>query len=106
MTFEEYICGLADVEGKEALERYTMDFWAQASEAERAKVILAIDNLTGGVRKMVKSFWALCGVYIENNWVTVDGQSYVISPALMSRDPDISRARIGAVDIKYLGDGQ
>lgn len=86
MTFEEYICGLADVEGKEALERYTMTFWTQALDAERAKVIMAIDDLTGPIRKMVKSFWACCGIYIENNWVTVDGKSYAITPIIEKCD--------------------
>lgn len=85
MTFEEFITGLADVEGKAALERYGYDWWQQATEEERAKLIMAIDQLTGPVRKMVKSFWACCGVYIETNWVTVGGKSYAISPELVGR---------------------
>lgn len=95
MTFEDFVKNLADIEGKAALEKYSYDWWQQAAPEEREKLILAIDQLTGPVRKMVKSFWECCGVAISEGWVTVDGKNYAITPKLLSKPalPDKVPAR-------------
>jgi hypothetical protein len=82
MTLDEFVSGLADVEGKEALEKYVKDFWQQASDEDRKAIILGIESLAGHIRKVVKSFWELCGIAYSNGWVTVDGKSYAITPEI------------------------
>ena len=83
MTFEEFVVAFADVEGKEALQKAGYDFWQQASPEDRAKLLSVIDQLSGHVRKLAKSFWACCGVHIADGWVTVDGKSYAVAPVLV-----------------------
>jgi hypothetical protein len=95
MTFEEFVKKLADVEGKAALEKFAYDWWQQATEEERAKLILAIDQLTGIVRKMAKGFWECCGIAIRDGWVCVDGKNYTISPELVGKkEPHLELERI------------
>lgn len=79
MNLQEFIRDIADVEGKEALQEFSTAFWKQASDEDKKTVVLAIDRLHGHLRKVVKSFWELCGVHIADGWITVDGKSYAIS---------------------------
>lgn len=90
MNLQEFIRDLADVEGKDALQKYVKDFWEQASNEDRAAVIQGIECLSGHLRKVVKSFWELCGVAYANGWITVDGKSYAISQEIA---PDDGRGR-------------
>lgn len=83
MTFEEFVVAFADVEGKEALQKAGYDFWQQASEEDRIKLVTAIDQVQGHMHKVVKSFWACCGVHYTDGWVTVDGKSYAVAPVLV-----------------------
>ena len=95
MNFEEFVKGLADVEGKTALERYVYDWWQQAAPEERAKLFQAIDQLTGMVRKMAKGFLECCGIAIRDGWVVVDGKNYAINPELLAKeDPQQKLGRI------------
>lgn len=80
MNIREFVVGLADKEGNEEIQKYVLAFWEQASEEDRKSIVLGIDQQSGHMRKLVKSFWAFCGVHITGNWVSVNGKTYAIAP--------------------------
>jgi len=80
MNIFDFIKDLADVEGNEAIQKFVMDFWNQASAEDRASIVLGIDQMQGHMRKVVKSFWGFCGIHITGDWVSIGGVSYAITP--------------------------